>query len=88
MLSIYMTVDFFDTDGFFGEEMRAYLDFVRGARPAEAGGEVLLPGDTEQRYRRQRLAAGVPLPDDAWNGIAATARALGVPQSLIDGAAL
>ena len=44
MLSIYMTVDFFDTDGFFGEEMRTYLEFVQGARPAEAGGEVLLPG--------------------------------------------
>lgn len=88
MLSIYMTVEFFDTDGFFGEEMRTYLEFVQGARPAEPGGEVLLPGETEDRYRRTRLADGVPLPDDAWRGIAATARELGVPQADIDGAAV
>lgn len=84
MLSIYMTVDFFDTDGFFGEEMRSYVAFVRGARPAEPGGEVLLPGETEQRYRAKRLAEGVPLPEDTWRGIAATAVEVGVPQAEVD----
>src|SRR3546814_15385128 len=63
MLSIYMTVDFFDVDDFFGAEMRAYLDFVRAARPAAAGGEVRLPGETAQRYAATRPAAGVTLPE-------------------------
>ncbi len=83
MLSIYMTVEFFDVDQLFGAEMRSYLDFVKGARPAAPGGEVLLPGETEQRYRAERLAKGVPLSDDTWAGIVATASELGVPQELV-----
>src|SRR3546814_20670792 len=84
MRSIYITVDFFYWDVVFGAERRAYLEFVQAARPAEAGGEVLLPGETEQRYRAKRLAEGVPLPDDTWKGIAATALELGIPQAVLD----
>ncbi|MFN4088942.1 MAG: malate/lactate/ureidoglycolate dehydrogenase [Alphaproteobacteria bacterium] len=84
MLSIYMTVEAFDAGGGFAQEMAAYLDFVREARPAELGGEVLLPGEVEDRTRRRRRAEGVPLPDEAWRGIAVTAREVGVPEATID----
>lgn len=83
MLSIYMDPAAFDAAGFFPEEVRRYLDFVKSARPAEAGGEVLLPGEPEQRSRAKRLAEGIPLPDDAWNSILATARGTGLREEEI-----
>lgn len=83
MLSIYIAPDLFDPAGFFPEEMRNYIAFVKSARPAEPGGEVLVPGEPEQRSRAKRLAEGIPLPDDAWASILATARAVGLDDGRI-----
>lgn len=83
MLSIYMSVALFDAGGGFAEEMKRYVEFVKSARPATSGGEVLVPGEPEQRSRAKREADGVPLPDDVWNSILATARAVGVEEKMI-----
>ena len=40
--------------------------------------EVLVPGEPERRSKAERLKNGVPLPDDAWRAICATAREVGV----------
>jgi uncharacterized oxidoreductase len=47
------------------------------------GGEVLTPGEPEQRMRKQRLAEGIPLPDDTWAAIIAAAREVGVDERRI-----
>jgi uncharacterized oxidoreductase len=39
---------------------------------------VLLPGEPEQQRRAERTAHGVPLPDETWSNILATATRLGV----------
>jgi len=39
---------------------------------------VLVPGEPERRSKAERLKNGVPLPDDAWRAICATAREVGV----------
>ncbi len=44
---------------------------------------MLIPGEPEQRTRRQRLAEGVPLPDDTWAAIVAAAREVGVDERRI-----
>jgi len=41
--------------------------------PAEGFSEVLLPGEPENRSRRQRLAHGIPIPESTWQGIKALA---------------
>jgi hypothetical protein len=74
MLSIYMARDFFDTDQRFAAELRRYVDFFKGSKPAEPGGEVLVPGEPEQRSRAKRLADGIPLSDAAWRAILEAAR--------------
>ena len=51
---------------------------MKSAKPAQADGEVLVPGEPEQRNRAERLARGIPLPDDTWTALLATARELGV----------
>ena len=83
MLSIYMSVAAFDVGGGFADEMRRYVEFVKSARPATPGGEVLGPGEPEARTRAKREAEGVPLPNDAWNSILATARGVGVDERAI-----
>jgi uncharacterized oxidoreductase len=78
MLSIYMAPHFFASPDDFAAQAREYVEFFKSSRPAEPGGEVLIPGDPERRTRAKRLAEGIPLPDEAWAAIAATAREAGV----------
>lgn len=83
MLSFYVDPDKIDPAGFFPEDVASYVDYVKSARPAEPGGEVLLPGEPEQRMRADRTANGIPLPDDTWAAIVAAARKVGVDERRI-----
>jgi uncharacterized oxidoreductase len=78
MLSIYVVPAAFGSAEGVAAEARQYIDWFKSSRPAAPGGEVLVPGEPEQRTRRQRLAEGVPIPDEGWAGITATARAAGI----------
>jgi uncharacterized oxidoreductase len=62
----------------FAEEIRALTAWVKGSPPAVPGGAVLLPGEAEAAARAAR-AAGIPLDEATWSGLAETARRLGVP---------
>ncbi len=84
MLSIYLAPGFFDSDHYFARELRTYVTFFKSARPAEPGGEVLVPGEPEQRTRTRRLGEGIPLPAETWASIAAAAREVGLAQAEID----
>ena len=84
MLSIYLETPFFDSDHGFAAEARHYVEFFKSANPAKAGGEVLVPGEPERQRRRQRLAEGIPIPEDTWKGILEGARSAGMDQAAID----
>jgi len=77
MLSIYLSPGGFGTSGFEGAA-REYALYVKASRPAEAGTEVLIPGEPESRTRIDRLANGIPLQPETWAAICATARDLGL----------
>jgi len=77
MLSIYVTPGQFVAAA-FADAAREYCTYVKASRPAEAGGEVLLPGEPERRTRALRLKNGIPLQHRTWEAIVATARNLGV----------
>ncbi len=83
MLSFYVDPRVFDPTGFFPQDIAKYVAFVKGSRPTEAGGEVLVPGEPEVRMRTKRLAEGVPLPDDTWAAIVETARSVGLDERRI-----
>jgi uncharacterized oxidoreductase len=72
-----------DATGFFPRDAARYVDFVKSSRPTIPGGEILVPGERESRTRRQRLADGVPLPDDTWAAIVETARSVGLDERRI-----
>lgn len=78
MLSIYMAPGQFGPAEDLAAETTRYIDYFKACRPAEAGGEVLLPGEPEARRRAERIAGGVPLPDEVWRSLGDTARAAGL----------
>lgn len=78
MFSLYIDPRRIDTEDLFPAEVSRYVAFVKAARPAAPGGETLLPGEPEARSRAARLAAGIPLPEETWRSIAATAQSLGI----------
>ena len=84
MLSIYMAGEFFHSDHDFAGEVRQYVDFVKTAKPVIPGQEVLLPGETERRNNEQRLAEGIPLPDNTWQAILSGAEQAGMSQAQIE----
>ena len=88
MLSFYVDPKVFDPEGFFPADIAKYVAFVKSSKPATAGGEVLVPGETEQRTRTKRLAEGVPLPDDTWAAIVETARGVGLDERRIQQATM
>jgi uncharacterized oxidoreductase len=83
MLSFYVDPVVIDPEGVFSEDVARYISYFKGTKPATPGGEVLIPGEPEQRTRVQRSKEGVPLPDDTWAAILATARDVGVDENRI-----
>jgi hydroxycarboxylate dehydrogenase B len=90
LLSIVIAPELVADGELFAPEVRRYLEFVKSARPRMAGGEVLTPGEPEQRARAERLANGIPIDPATWEQIMAAAEQVGVrPTDLTgsDGAA-
>jgi uncharacterized oxidoreductase len=85
MMSIYIDPKVIDPDGFFPNEVKAYVEYYASATPEHAGSPVLVPGDAERMARAKKLKEGVPLSDGTWNAIAMTASALGVEASMVAG---
>ena len=60
------------------------LHGIRQERQTDRGGsEILLPGEPEERARRDRMQNGVPLSEDAFAAIIGAAREIGVPKAAI-----
>lgn len=77
MLSIYLNPGHFGA-AHFAQTAQDFAEYVRATRPITPGGEVLVPGDTEDRTRTARTRDGIPLQENTWASIRATAEALGV----------
>jgi uncharacterized oxidoreductase len=52
---------------------------ITASAPAEGVETVMLPGDRAAAYRREREAAGIPIPDATWAAIKTLAAELMVP---------
>jgi uncharacterized oxidoreductase len=83
MLSFYVNPAAIDPEGVFPADVARYVAYFKSAKPGMTGGEVLTPGEPEHRTRQQRLADGIPLPDETWAAIVAAAREVGVDERRI-----
>ena len=83
MLSFYIDPQKLDAVDFFRAEVADCIDFIKSAKPEQVDGEVLIPGEPETRMRAERQAHGIPLPDDTWAGLVASAREAGIDEGRI-----
>ena len=78
MLSIIIDRTFFGSAEEFFPEVTRFVNFVKSSRTVNADGEILMPGEIEQRTRVQRLEHGIELDDTTWRQICDTCRILSV----------
>lgn len=82
MLSIYLNPGkLLSPEPLFAEISR-YVDFVKTSRPTTPDGEVLLPGELENRCRESR-SDGMEMDDATWGQIVDAAESVGVMTELI-----
>src|ERR1700754_544876 len=80
MFAIYIDPRVVDPDNFFDGEIARYVKYFKDTKPAAGVESVLIPGDPEAAMLAERTKNGVPLPDDTWAAIVATAREVGVSE--------
>ena len=78
MLSIYFDPWRFDPAGDFDDEVARFVAWVRDAAPRPGVERVLVPGDPERCLAAERLAQGVPLPDEVWQSLQTAVERLGL----------
>jgi uncharacterized oxidoreductase len=83
MLMFVLDPDAFGNRPGFMREARAMLDYLYSTAPARGFDRVRVPGDPERESRTKRLAAGIPIDDNSWEGIVKAASAVGVAASEI-----
>jgi hydroxycarboxylate dehydrogenase B len=81
MLSLYLDPKRIDPSHVFDADMSRYLDWF-GQGKAIPGEAIMTPGEPERLSRAKRAKTGVPLSDEAWASIVATARGVGVNRDL------
>ncbi len=79
MLSIYLDPKLFQEDAAFAAEVRRFIEWVKSSEKTQPGGDILMPGEIEDRTKAARLAAGIELDDTTWKSIAEVCRSLAVP---------
>src|SRR5712664_2442739 len=77
----FMAIDpsAFRGPGEFEDELDQAIDVLRGTRPADPKQPVLVAGDPEMATKKDRLANGVPVPDDLMVQLRAVVERAGVP---------
>jgi uncharacterized oxidoreductase len=80
MLSIFIDPARLRGQDELSAEIQSYIAFVKSSRPLEPGGEVLVPGDIEERNRVERSRAGIEVDETTWRQIVATARSCQVEE--------
>jgi uncharacterized oxidoreductase len=78
MLSIIIDRSFFGSSEEFFPEAARYVEFVKSSRTVSDDGEILMPGELEQRCKARRLKQGIELDEVTWKQICTTCRLLGV----------
>lgn len=78
MLSIYLDPAAFGSSEEFSTEARRFIEWAKSSKTVTPDGDILMPGEIEQRNRVQRLRDGIELDETTWGQINATAASLNV----------
>jgi hydroxycarboxylate dehydrogenase B len=78
MLSIILDPAVFQSDAAFAAEIQRFVAWVKSSAPASVNGEILMPGEIEERTRAHRLRDGIDLDEATWAQLQKTAEQVGV----------
>ncbi len=77
MLSIYIDPERMAGNA-FGGEIDRLIKWVKASPTATSDGEILMPGDPEERTKAERRTKGIPLDDATWTQLLGAADQAGV----------
>ncbi|WP_424627114.1 malate/lactate/ureidoglycolate dehydrogenase [Bradyrhizobium sp. SYSU BS000235] len=83
MLAIFIDPKRVDPEHFFDGEVARYISYFKDSKLAQGHDAVLIPGEPESAMRAERTKNGVPLTEETWESIAATARLVGIDEAAI-----
>jgi uncharacterized oxidoreductase len=78
MLSIYMDPKVFQDGATFATDVKNFIEWVKSSPKTTPDGEILVPGEIEERTKAKRLAGGIELDDNTWQNLVNVAKGLGV----------
>jgi hydroxycarboxylate dehydrogenase B len=81
MLSIYVDPARFQNDATFTAEVERFVAWVKSAEKVSADGEILMPGEIEERTKARRMRDGLEIDETTWQQIVATATDVGATAS-------
>jgi uncharacterized oxidoreductase len=84
MLTIFLSPRFFVTEKEFYQEAERFIDYVKSSEKTSPDGEILMPGELEEKTRQKRLHDGIEVDDTTWNQILTTCRSLQLSQDDVD----
>jgi uncharacterized oxidoreductase len=78
MLSIFLDPRFFQSDQAFAAEIQRFIAWVKSSEKVTPEGDILMPGESEERTRAQRVQEGITIDPTTWAQLADTAKMVGL----------
>jgi uncharacterized oxidoreductase len=80
MLSIILDPSYFQADTAFAAEVNRFIAWVKSSAKTTPDGDILMPGEIEERAKARRLVDGIDVDDKTWSQIVTTAQGVGISQ--------
>jgi uncharacterized oxidoreductase len=84
MLTILFDPAVFAPGDEFAREVERFIAYVKSSATTTPGGEILMPGEPEERTRARLSREGIELDEKTWGQIVATCRSLAISLEGID----
>jgi uncharacterized oxidoreductase len=84
MLSIYLDPTRFQSDQAFTAEIQRFIAWVKSSARVQPDGEILMPGEIEERTKTRRLRDGIKLDATTWSQIVGTAGSVGISENEVN----
>ena len=78
MLSIYLDPTFFQKDRDFAAEIERFITWVKSSARTTPSGDILMPGEIEERTKAQRSRDGIDIDETTWSQIVGAGKAVGL----------
>jgi uncharacterized oxidoreductase len=84
MLTIVLDPSFFQSEEEFAREAARFIAFVKSSEKVFPDGDILMPGEPEERNKARRLRDGIELDETTWRQIRETCRSVGLSQERVN----